>query len=782
MYHYWNRPKWARTLHTAHLMSFLTILTIFQASQSETVTNQFGFAGKEIFPIDHLLGHLRSADLDGDGFQDLLIVNSLRSKITLLFNQTGQTNLTQKSSISEKDEINELPPDARFQIKSIASEKRISSIAVADLNGDQLPDFAYYGDPRDLVVQYNEGDRVWSAPKHWPLADGLLNPNALISGDLNGDGRTDLFLLAENHVYWLKQESDHSLGEPSRIPYSGTVQAVQILDIQGDGLEDLLLVNWDSSNPFRFRLQTSKGQLGPEIHSALPPIRSYWADDLDDDSKTEVITIAHKSGRAQISHFVQEETSAQSLRWEKEQFELLPLNRTTKSERGMAFADIDGDGLSDLLVAEPESGQITSHLQHADGSFAAPKTFPTLSGISELRVADWDGDGHPDIFMLSHDERQIGVTRYESNGRIPFPTLLPVVGRPLRMDVGIIKHGKNPSVTVVADEEGKRSIQTISHSGESQNQELNAKFRSNPRSLMIVDLDQDGLNDLIVLIPYARIKVLIQTAEGGFNEQDIAQPGGSTDLPWLSTADVDGDGKDELLMAQKNFLRAVMVEPTKAKSEDGQGAWAFTVKEQINGAASNSRITAAAALRGKDQDSVSLFLLDAEHKVLTLSERDDTGVWQVTRSLPLPVSDFSRLTGMTYGKTKKKCVALLGINALARISFQGRKWKLAELDDYESPIKNAYLHDVISGDLNNDGRKDLVFLETGKNYLDIVTFEKPHRLVPANRWQVFEQRSFRSRRITIAEPREALIADFTGDGKNDLVVLVHDRIILYPQE
>jgi hypothetical protein len=26
------------------------------------------------------------------------------------------------------------------------------------------------------------------------------------------------------------------------------------------------------------------------------------------------------------------------------------------------------------------------------------------------------------------------------------------------------------------------------------------------------------------------------------------------------------------------------------------------------------------------------------------------------------------------------------------------------------------------------------------------------------------------------------VADFTGDGKNDLVVLVHDRILLYPQE
>jgi len=31
------------------------------------------------------------------------------------------------------------------------------------------------------------------------------------------------------------------------------------------------------------------------------------------------------------------------------------------------------------------------------------------------------------------------------------------------------------------------------------------------------------------------------------------------------------------------------------------------------------------------------------------------------------------------------------------------------------------------------------------------------------------------------EPREALVADVTGDGRNDLIILVHDRILVYPQ-
>jgi hypothetical protein len=297
------------------------------------------------------------------------------------------------------------------------------------------------------------------------------------------------------------------------------------------------------------------------------------------------------------------------------------------------------------------------------------------------------------------------------------------------------------------------------------------------------DANQDGLPDLVILTPYEKIKVLLQeSGKPDFSEQDVFPPGGNSEQPWLSVADVDGDGKPELLLAQKNFLRAVVL---KADADGGPGrkpSWSFVVKEQINGASSNSRIVGAAPLRNGTNAVPSLFLLDAERKALTLCERDSGGVWQVERNVALPVSDFSELRGIGLGSKEPNSLAFIGVNSVGTIALEGDVWQFNELDSYETPIRDARLNDLAVGDLNNDGRKELIFLESARNYIDLVAFDAPHSLVPLNRWPVFEERTFRTRRNDVMEPREALVADFTGDGKNDLVVLVHDRVLLYPQE
>jgi hypothetical protein len=751
--------------------------------RAEDATNRFGFTGPEIFPIDNDISLLHAADLDGDGLNDLIIVNNERSQIDLLYNQTGKTNNAQHVKMEQKHQINELPPDARFRIDTISSEKRISSLVVADLNGDGKPDIAYFGgDPKELVVLYNQGTNGWSAPKHWPVDDGQLSQNALAVGDLNGDGLNDLVLLGDTQIYVFYQKPDHTFGEPEKLPYSGSVKAVQVLDIDGDGRSDLLLVNWESPTPFRFRLQNNAGRLGPEVYFSADPIRSFCADNLVS-NKTQIVTIAENSGRAQISEFTRKAAEKLSGTFQQGQFQLLPLNKSERTRRGMLWADVNGDGLPDLLVAEPESGQISIYLQKPDGTLDVPKEFSTLTGVSDIAVGDWNGDGKPSIFLLSDDERQIGVTQLDEKGRLPFPTLIPLEGKPLAMAIGRLQPNGKTTLAVIEDQDGKRTLVTRTSDGKGRTQKLNDNFKSNPSLMTFHDVNQDGLMDLVVLIPYEKIKVLLQVPGKDFDEEDIAPPGGSVEEPWLSSLDVDGDGKPELLLAQKNFVRAVVLkQEAPAQNSTNQGEWVFSVKEQINGAGSNSRLVGAAALPNGTNAVNSLFLLDAELKELTLCERDSAGAWQVVHNIPLPYTEFDSIRPLALGGSTPNSVAFMGKQAVAWLPLGGDVWDFTKLDSYETPIKDGHLNDVVTGDLNNDGRKDLVFMETAKNYLDLVIFDANRKLVPATRWQVFEERSFRSRRSDLPEPREALVTDVTGDGKNDLVIVVHDRILVYPQE
>jgi hypothetical protein len=744
---------------------------------SEPSTNRFGFTGREVFPIDNGIAQMKAVDLNGDAKTDMVVVNNARSKITLLINRTGETN--EPTVRAMKRELNELPPDARFRIESIASEKRISSLAIADLNSDDHPDLAYYGEPKELLIMYHDGTNTWAAPKRFAIDDGLLDPYALVTGDLNGDKRTDLLLLGEGHIYFFAQTEDKTLAEPEKIPYAGAVKSIQVLDIQGDGRDDLMLVNWDNINPFRFRLQTGAGRLGPEIHFTFPPIRSYWADDLDGDHKTEIVTIAQKSGRAQISNFIQKDAEALVGDWKQGQFQLVPLQKTGKTRRGVLWADLNKDKRSDLLIAEPDSGQLTLYVQREDGTFDPPKQFPTLTGITQLSAGDWNNDSVVEIFMMSSDERQIGQTELDNKGSIAFPKIQSLSGRPLAMGIGKLRADEPDTLAVIVESDdgnGPRQLRMRTAQGSPASQALREDFKANPLSITFHDIDQDGLMDLVVLIPYEKIKVLRQREDQPFEEIDVAPPGGTSDQPWLTRADVDGDGKQELLLAQKNFLRAVVLE-----KEQG-GAWGFRVREQINGSASNSRIVAGAPLHDGKEKIPAMFLFDAERKLLTLTQRDKSGVWKVARNLPLPVTDFTAMQAVSFNGAGADTISLLGVNTVAWLSLGGQRWELAELDGYETPIKDGYLHDVLSGDLNGDGRRELVFLETAKSYIDIVSFEEPHNLVPSDRWQVFEERTFRSRRNDMAEPREAIVADVTGDKKNDLIVVVHDRIIVYPQE
>ena len=83
--------------------------------------------------------------------------------------------------------------------------------------------------------------------------------------------------------------------------------------------------------------------------------------------------------------------------------------------------------------------------------------------------------------------------------------------------------------------------------------------------------------------------------------------------------------------------------------------------------------------------------------------------------------------------------------------------------------------------VNGDGFLDVVSLDAGRQAAGILSLSRRGRLLPMTEFTVFESKIFSGGEPREFEPREVLIADLTGDGADDLVLIAHDRILLLPQ-
>ena len=303
-----------------------------------------------------------------------------------------------------------------------------AKVIVGDFNGDGHADIAMTAYGLGGIGSYlSNGDGTFHAVYSSQIgADWVDWPTAkVISGDFNGDGKTDIAVIALGlggigsylsngdsafHTVYSSQTGADWVDWPNATEFTG--------DFNGDGKTDIAVIaprlggigsylsNGDGTFHAAYSSQTGADWVD------WPGAKEFTGD-FNGDGKTDIAVIAPGLGGigSYLSNGDGTFHAAYSLQTGADWVDWPGAKEFT--------GDFNGDGKTDIAVIAPGLGGIGSYLSNGDGTF-----HPAYSSQAGADWVDWpnateitgdfDGDGKTDIAVIAPGLGGIGV--YVSNG------------------------------------------------------------------------------------------------------------------------------------------------------------------------------------------------------------------------------------------------------------------------------------------------------------------------------------------------------------------------------
>ena len=411
-----NRPTWV-TAADINGDGKLDLLVATSASQTVSVLTNLTapgaaaptFAGEQTVATGMTPISASTADLNGDGKPDLIVMNANDNTAGVLLNTTPAPTAT-----------------LDFANAQTFSTYHAHSVATADFNGDGEPDIAVLNTEPDNSVSLLLNTSAPGATTPAFAAQQIFatgtKPRAIATRDLNGDGKPDLIAAnsGDNTVSVLlnttapgSATTTFVLQTSSPFATGASPYSVAVGDLNGDGKPDLAVANsGDSTVSVLFNTGTSFSAQAAFATGGSP--ETVAIADINRDGKPDLLTGNYND--ATVSVLLN--TTATGAATPNFAGQVTFATKAATHPMAIVTADINGDGLPDIIVTNysgtgnPDSVSVllnTTAPGAATPSFATEQEFATGAYAFSVAVADLDGDGRADILVGNYLNSTISV-------------------------------------------------------------------------------------------------------------------------------------------------------------------------------------------------------------------------------------------------------------------------------------------------------------------------------------------------------------------------------------
>jgi len=278
-----------------------------------------------------------------------------------------------------------------------------ASVAAGDFNGDGKPDLvtASTGTPGIVSILIGKGDGTFQPAVTYPMLPGLALGPAIAVADFNGDGKADLATANINsaHVAVLLGNGDGTFGSAVGYLAANTSTSLALADFNGDGKLDIATGNAGSISLLRGN-GNGTFQAALVYQNAGPQGQTIATGDFNGDGKPDLVSANSFGDNVSVLLGNGDGT-----------FQSAATYAAGTEPRWVVVADFNGDGRLDLAVANEGDNDVTLLLGNGAGGFTAATGAPFTVGNGPVYVAagDFNGDGRPDLVAVNYADNDITV-------------------------------------------------------------------------------------------------------------------------------------------------------------------------------------------------------------------------------------------------------------------------------------------------------------------------------------------------------------------------------------